>query len=241
MEPTLILVVVVAVIAAGSVGRVLSQLGLASDLMASLFVPPDRALGWPHGVQEQDTPWTWRLPSVPSASPTDPGAPTAPVPTQRIAPLVGRGWPIAARRAVRSAADRSDSPQVGVYPPEHVNPATDSRPRELGHVSSRIRVVRARRRISRTRCRKTSPGTVSSRWPNSRAHREFVTPERTADAANSRPTGIRSGAGDAVSPRSARREVVLAAALAAAVVLGERSACGAGSTAASPRPARRPR
>ena len=101
MEPSLILVVVVAVIAAGSVGRVLSQLGLASDLMASLFVPPDRALGWPHGVQEQDTPWTWRLPAASPAPPTDPSGPTSPVPTQRIAPLVGRGSSLPGGRQIR--------------------------------------------------------------------------------------------------------------------------------------------
>jgi hypothetical protein len=101
VEPSLILVVVVIVIAAASVGRVLSQLGLASDLMASLFVPPDRALGWPHGVQEQDTPWTWRLPSVPSPSPTDPAAPASAVPTERIAPLVGRGSSLPGGRQIR--------------------------------------------------------------------------------------------------------------------------------------------
>ena len=103
MELSLILVVVVIVIAAASVGRVLSQLGLASDLMASLFVPPDRALGWPHGVQEQDTPWTWRLPSASSASsasPVDPSDPTS-VPTQRIAPLVGRGSSLPGGRQIR--------------------------------------------------------------------------------------------------------------------------------------------
>jgi hypothetical protein len=38
---------------------VVSSLGQAGDVMASLFVPPDRALGWPHGVQEGDEPWAW--------------------------------------------------------------------------------------------------------------------------------------------------------------------------------------
>jgi hypothetical protein len=53
------------------VGRGLfSSLGTASDCMASLFVPPDRALGWPHGVQERDDPWGWRAaPSASSAGP----------------------------------------------------------------------------------------------------------------------------------------------------------------------------
>jgi hypothetical protein len=88
MDLSPIIVVAVILIAAGGTGRVLAQLGVASDLMASLFVPPDRALGWPRGVQEQDAPWTWR---APAGSTTDDVDPTSPVPTQRIAPLIGRG------------------------------------------------------------------------------------------------------------------------------------------------------
>jgi hypothetical protein len=88
MDLTPIVFVAVILFAAAGFGRLLAQLGLASDFLASLFVPPDRTLGWPHGVQEQDTPWTWRLPATP---PTDTGNPTAPVPTQRIAPTIGRG------------------------------------------------------------------------------------------------------------------------------------------------------
>ena len=34
-----------------------------SDGIAQLFVPPDRTLGWPHGVQEGDDPWGWREPA----------------------------------------------------------------------------------------------------------------------------------------------------------------------------------
>jgi hypothetical protein len=50
-------VVAVAVV----VGRfVLRPIGGAGDVMAGLFVPPDRSLGWPHGVQESDEPWGWR-------------------------------------------------------------------------------------------------------------------------------------------------------------------------------------
>jgi|SRR5690349_21152204 hypothetical protein len=40
--------------------RVASAVGSTSDLLAQLFVPPDRALPWPHGVQESDEPWAWR-------------------------------------------------------------------------------------------------------------------------------------------------------------------------------------
>ena len=88
MDLTPFIVVAIVVIVAAGFGRLLAGLGVASDLLASLFVPPDRALGWPHGVQEQDTPWTWRLPA---ASPTDAQGPMSPVATQRIAPIVGPG------------------------------------------------------------------------------------------------------------------------------------------------------
>ena len=40
---------------------VVLSLSRAGDGMATLFVPPDRALGWPRGVQERDEPWAWRL------------------------------------------------------------------------------------------------------------------------------------------------------------------------------------
>ncbi|MBA2382913.1 MAG: hypothetical protein H0V73_12450 [Chloroflexi bacterium] len=43
------------------VGRfLLFTSGRAGDGIATLFVPPDHALGWPHGVQESDEPWAWR-------------------------------------------------------------------------------------------------------------------------------------------------------------------------------------
>lgn len=90
MDLSPIIGVAILLVVAGGLGRLLRQLGLASDFLASLFVPPDRALGWPHGVQEQDTPWTWRVPTASTAL-RDPGDPTSPVPTQRIAPTIGRG------------------------------------------------------------------------------------------------------------------------------------------------------
>jgi len=43
---------------------VLQSVGRASEGIAQLFVPPDRALGWPRGVQESDEPWAWREPAV---------------------------------------------------------------------------------------------------------------------------------------------------------------------------------
>jgi hypothetical protein len=60
------ILIVAALVAASGVGRALTVLGRSSDVMASLFVPPDRSLGWPHGVQEQDVAWSWR-PTAPAA------------------------------------------------------------------------------------------------------------------------------------------------------------------------------
>ena len=47
------------------------SVGRTGDVLAQLFVPPDRALGWPHGVQESDEPWGWQ----PAISPLGPDAP----------------------------------------------------------------------------------------------------------------------------------------------------------------------
>ncbi len=46
-----------------------ASVGQAADGMATLFVPPDRALGWPRGVQEIDDPWAWQVsrPAAPIA------------------------------------------------------------------------------------------------------------------------------------------------------------------------------
>jgi len=88
LNPILIVVVLVA---ASGVGRALTSLGRASDLMASLFVPPDRTLGWPHGVQEQDAPWSWRS----TAPATEADLPPAAVATVRLGrPVIGRGLSI---------------------------------------------------------------------------------------------------------------------------------------------------
>ena len=38
----------------------LGSLDRAEAVFASLFVPPDRTLGWPRGVQESDAPWGWQ-------------------------------------------------------------------------------------------------------------------------------------------------------------------------------------
>jgi hypothetical protein len=44
---------------------VLGTLDRAEAGFASLFVPPDRTLGWPRGVQESDAPWGWHPPLEP--------------------------------------------------------------------------------------------------------------------------------------------------------------------------------
>lgn len=43
----------------------LRSLSQAEAGFASLFVPPDRTLPWPRGVQESDSPWGWRPPAEP--------------------------------------------------------------------------------------------------------------------------------------------------------------------------------
>ncbi|HEY7970713.1 MAG TPA: hypothetical protein VID95_12015 [Candidatus Limnocylindrales bacterium] len=62
--PSLVTLAAVVVAAVVIVPRVvLESAGRASDGIAALFVPPDRALGWPRGVQEGDDPWGWRSPA----------------------------------------------------------------------------------------------------------------------------------------------------------------------------------
>ena len=64
---------VVLLIGAGLSRFILSSMGRAGDAMATLFVPPDQSLGWPHGVQESDEPWGWRGPATASRGLPDPG------------------------------------------------------------------------------------------------------------------------------------------------------------------------
>ena len=55
-------------IGAYGLGRfVFGSASRAGDGMAALFVPPDRTLGWPRGVQERDDPWGWH--AAPTAEP----------------------------------------------------------------------------------------------------------------------------------------------------------------------------
>jgi len=62
--PSLITLAAVVAIAVLVVPRlVLESARRASDGIAHLFVPPDRALGWPRGVQEGDDPWGWQSPA----------------------------------------------------------------------------------------------------------------------------------------------------------------------------------
>jgi hypothetical protein len=65
----------IAVVAVGATRVVMSSLGRAGDGIATLFVPPDRTLPWPRGVQEGDEPWGWRgAAPTGAAPPVDPGA-----------------------------------------------------------------------------------------------------------------------------------------------------------------------
>ena len=73
---------------------VLTTMGRAGDVMATLFVPPDRALGWPRGVQESDEPWAWRRSPALAAErpiePNDDGGDGPADPTQFTNPKAGR-------------------------------------------------------------------------------------------------------------------------------------------------------
>ena len=82
MEITTLAIWIVIIVGLIGVGRrALGAMGSSFDVMASLFVPPDRRLGWPRGVQESDEPWAWRTP--------EPGTTVAtsvvpPVPVRRV-------------------------------------------------------------------------------------------------------------------------------------------------------------
>jgi hypothetical protein len=73
---------------------VVTTMGRAGDVMATLFVPPDRALGWPRGVQESDEPWAWQRPPSVSAErpiePNDDGGGTPADPREWTDPAAGR-------------------------------------------------------------------------------------------------------------------------------------------------------
>lgn len=100
MELSPILIVLAVILASGA-GRALTVLGRSSDVMASLFVPPDRALGWPHGVQEADAPWSWTAAKHPRRDDErDLPGPAVPVETARLSPSVHPG------HAVRAGSSR---------------------------------------------------------------------------------------------------------------------------------------
>jgi len=61
VDPSRFAVTLAVLLVGVGLGRlVVAAAGSTGDVMATLFVPPDRALGWPHGVQESDEPWGWR-------------------------------------------------------------------------------------------------------------------------------------------------------------------------------------
>jgi hypothetical protein len=57
---SLLVLLVIGVIALLAPRAIVQTFGATGDLIAQLFVPPNRSLGWPHGVQETDEPWAWR-------------------------------------------------------------------------------------------------------------------------------------------------------------------------------------
>ncbi|HET9615474.1 MAG TPA: hypothetical protein VFP22_11740 [Candidatus Limnocylindrales bacterium] len=69
MDPPSLFVALAIVAAIVVFPRLVAAAGQTSDVIAQLFVPPDRALGWPHGVQEGDDPWGWREVLAPDPEP----------------------------------------------------------------------------------------------------------------------------------------------------------------------------
>ena len=65
MDPTNIVAIAFVALGVWLVSRPFVQsVAATGDVVAQLFVPPNRALGWPRGVQESDAPWGWRPASV---------------------------------------------------------------------------------------------------------------------------------------------------------------------------------
>jgi hypothetical protein len=76
------------------------------DALSSLF-RPDRGLGWPHGVQEEDPPpWNWQPDRPARLDPSGTSASRADVPAalavERVAFRIGRG---SARNAAHARRD----------------------------------------------------------------------------------------------------------------------------------------
>jgi hypothetical protein len=81
--PNLLVLLAVSVLLIVAPRLAYRTVGLTGDFFAQLFVPPDRALGWPHGVQESDAPWGWNPTAMPDPTDVfeatiDPQAPSRP-------------------------------------------------------------------------------------------------------------------------------------------------------------------
>jgi hypothetical protein len=101
MDPARFAATLAILLIAIGLGRlVVASVGPTADGMATLFVPPDRALGWPHGVQESDEPWAWRPAAAagtdvaavdgggdPSVGPPDAAAWIDPLPGRYVVPV----------------------------------------------------------------------------------------------------------------------------------------------------------
>ena len=73
-SPNLLVAIVITVLAIAAPTVLLRAVGPASEGIAQLFVPPDRTLGWPHGIQESDEPWGWHVAPLPAGPSPDEGA-----------------------------------------------------------------------------------------------------------------------------------------------------------------------
>ena len=72
MYPSRLVVTFAVLLISVTVSRaVLASLGPTGDVLATLFVPPDRKLPWPHGVQESDEPWGWDPAAAATTDPPD--------------------------------------------------------------------------------------------------------------------------------------------------------------------------
>jgi len=90
MDASRLTVVFAIMIGAYGFGRfVFGPVSRSGDVMAALFVPPDRSLGWPRGVQERDDPWGWRAAPAAELRVDDVAAPVADLDAALAAPVTG--------------------------------------------------------------------------------------------------------------------------------------------------------
>jgi hypothetical protein len=114
MDPTRFAATLAVLLIGVGIGRVvIGSAGRTSDVMATLWVPPDLALGWPRGVQESDEPWGWHAPPVgPEWAPANGDDDDDTPPT----PPGGSDWIDPPRGTFVVPVDRVDPVHLGVRP-----------------------------------------------------------------------------------------------------------------------------